>query len=93
MLQLLLMSPIKALATALTPVADYFKVLFKVSLLQLFCCVKAGSKNVTEIIELTRLRQANVSKHLKILTQIGLVICQALGTSIYYETTDSIVFV
>ena len=77
---------------ALAPVADYFKVLSEVSRLQVLCCLKAGAKNVTEIIEETGLGQANVSKHLKILAQAGIVTRQPRGVSVYYEITDPLIF-
>ncbi|OKH14077.1 transcriptional regulator [Fischerella major NIES-592] len=77
---------------ALAPVADYFKVLSEVSRLQVLCCLKAGAKNVTEIIEETGLGQANVSKHLKILAQAGIVRRQPRGVSVYYEITDPLIF-
>jgi len=35
--------------------------------------LKTGGKNVTQVIAETGLGQANVSKHLKILTQAGIV--------------------
>ncbi len=55
-------------------------------------CLKSGGKNVTEIIEATGLGQANVSKHLKVLTQAGIVTRTPQGTSVFYEITDPIVF-
>jgi DNA-binding transcriptional ArsR family regulator len=77
---------------ALGSVAEYFKVLSEVSRLEVLCCLKPGSKNVTEIMEATGLGQANVSKHLKVLTQAGIVSRTPEGTSVYYEIVDPIVF-
>lgn len=77
---------------ALEQVSDYFKVLSETSRLQVLCCLKSGSKNVTEIMTATELGQANVSKHLKILTQAGIVSRQPLGVSVYYEITDPNIF-
>lgn len=77
---------------ALGPIADYFKVLSETSRLQVLCSLKSGSKNVTEIIEATGLGQANVSKHLKILAQAGIVQRQPQGNSIYYEIVDPLIF-
>lgn len=79
-------------ASALTPVAEYFKVLSETSRLQVLCALKSGSKNVTEIIEVTGLGQANVSKHLKILLQAGMVTRQPQGVSAYYQITDPMIF-
>ena len=78
--------------TALAPIADYFKVLSEVSRLQVLCCLKSGSKNVTEIIEATGLGQANVSRHLKILTQSGIIPRQPQGVSVFYHIVDPFIF-
>jgi len=77
---------------ALAQVADYFKVLSEVSRLQVLCCLKSGSKNVSEIMTATGLGQANVSKHLKILTQAGILSRKPSGVSVYYEIADPIIF-
>jgi DNA-binding transcriptional ArsR family regulator len=77
---------------ALGQIANYFKVLSEISRLQVLCSLKSGSKNVSEIIETTRLGQANVSKHLKILTQAGIVKRQPQGVSVYYEIVDPLIF-
>lgn len=77
---------------ALTPVAEFFKVLSEVSRLQVLCCLKSGAKNVTEIIAATGLGQANVSKQLKMLTQAGMVVRRPKGISVFYEISDPIVF-
>ncbi|GET43490.1 ArsR/SmtB family transcription factor [Microseira wollei] len=83
---------LKVSPQALLAVAEYFKVLSEVSRLQVLCCLKSGGKNVTEIIEATGLGQANVSKHLKVLAQAGIVTRTPQGTSAFYEITDPIVF-
>jgi DNA-binding transcriptional ArsR family regulator len=77
---------------ALGQIADYFKVLSEISRLQVLCSLKSGRKNVTEIIKETGMRQANVSKHMKILTQAGLVRRQPEGISVYYEIADPLIF-
>ncbi|TAF04273.1 MAG: transcriptional regulator [Nostocales cyanobacterium] len=77
---------------ALSLVADYFKVLSELSRLQVLCCLKTGAKNVTQIIAETGLGQANVSKHLKILTQAGIVKRTPEGVSVIYEIADPILF-
>ena len=76
----------------LAPVADYFKILSEVSRLQVLCCLKSGAKNVTEIIEMTGLGQANVSKHLKAIAQMGMVSRTQIGVSVYYEISDPLIF-
>lgn len=78
--------------TALGLMAEFFKVLSEVSRLQIVCCLKLGSRNVTEIIEETGLGQANVSKHLKILAQAGIVNRQQQGVCVYYQISNPFVF-
>jgi DNA-binding transcriptional ArsR family regulator len=73
-------------------VADFFKVLSESSRLQIVCTLKAGRKNVSEIIDATSLGQANVSKHLKILAQAGIVSRQQEGVCVYYQIANSFVF-
>jgi DNA-binding transcriptional ArsR family regulator len=77
---------------ALAQLADYFKVLSEANRLEILCCLKSGSKNVTEIITETGLGQANVSKHLKIVAQAGIVARHPVGVSIYYEIADPLIF-
>ncbi len=77
---------------ALKLMADFFKVLSEISRLQIICSLKHGSKNVTEIIEATGLGQANVSKHLKVLTQAGIVTRQQQGVSAYYQIANPVIF-
>jgi DNA-binding transcriptional ArsR family regulator len=79
-------------ASALAQIADYFKVLSELSRLQVLCAIKSGPKNVSEIMEVTGLGQANVSKHLKILAQAGIVTRQPQGVSVYYDMADPLIF-
>lgn len=78
--------------SALAQVADYFKVLSELSRLQVLCSLKSGSKNVTEIMAETGLGQANVSKHLKILAQAGIVSRTPQGVSVYYAIAEPFIF-
>ncbi|WP_330203896.1 metalloregulator ArsR/SmtB family transcription factor [Cyanobacterium sp. Dongsha4] len=77
---------------ALDLVADFFKVLSESSRLNIVCCLRTGSKNVTEIIDKTGLGQANVSKHLKILAQAGIVARTQKGINVYYQISNPFVF-
>jgi DNA-binding transcriptional ArsR family regulator len=87
-----LLPPMTLPPSALAQVADYFKVLSELSRLQVLCSLKSGSKNVTEIMEETGLGQANVSKHLKILAQAGIVSRTPQGVSVYYEIAEPFIF-
>ncbi|MBD2679430.1 MULTISPECIES: helix-turn-helix transcriptional regulator [Nostoc] len=84
--------PPKADPVVLVAVADYFKVLSEASRLQILTCLKSGAMNVMEIAEATALGQANLSKHLKVLTQAGILSRQPKGTSAYYEIVDPMIF-
>ncbi|NCJ05951.1 metalloregulator ArsR/SmtB family transcription factor [Synechococcales cyanobacterium C] len=73
-------------------VAEYFKVLSEVSRLQILSCLRPGPMNVMELTKATGLGQANLSKHLKVLTQAGMLARQPSGVSAYYEIVDPLVF-
>ena len=77
---------------ALGLMADFFKVLSETSRLQIVCSLKSESKNVTEIIEMTGLGQANVSKHLKMLSQAGIVSRRQEGVCVYYQISNPFIF-
>lgn len=88
-----ILKPMQETSTAaIAKVSDYFKVLSEVSRLLVLCTLKSGTKNVSEIVESTGLGQANVSKHLKILTQAGFIERTPKGVSVYYQITDPVVF-
>ncbi len=76
----------------LVPVADYFKLLSETSRLQILSCLRAGAMNVSEIGEATGLGQANLSKHLKMLTEADILSRQPQGVSVYYEIKDPMIF-
>ncbi len=73
-------------------VADYFKLLSEASRLQILSSLRSGPRTVMELTEVTGLGQANVSKHLKMLTQAGILSRTARGVSAYYEIIDPLVF-
>jgi len=74
-------------------VADYFKVLSETSRLTILDALReSGPMNVTEIAAATGLGQANLSKHLKVLTQAGLLSRNPAGVSVYYEIIDPVIF-
>ena len=72
--------------------AARFRALGEVSRLKLIFAVGNGGKNVTELIAATGLSQANVSKHLKILTDSGIFARRKQGIYVFYSATDSSVF-
>ncbi|AFY91886.1 ArsR/SmtB family transcription factor [Chamaesiphon minutus] len=78
--------------TTLAFVADYFKVFSESSRLHIVHCLQSGPMNVMELTAATGLGQANLSKHLKVLTHAGILSRQTKGTSAYYEIIDPSVF-
>ena len=76
----------------LAPVADYFKMLSETSRLQILSCLRSGAMNVSEIGQATGLGQANLSKHLKMLTEAGILSRQPQGVTVYYEIQDPTIF-
>lgn len=77
---------------AITLMADFFKVLSEPSRLQILCALKSGSKNVSQIINETGLGQANVSKHLKVLTQASIIARNQQGINVFYQISNPFIF-
>jgi len=77
---------------AIELMAAKFRALEEVSRLKLIYAAGNGEKNVTELIAATGLSQANVSKHLKILTDSGILTRRKQGIYVFYSTTNSSVF-
>ena len=73
-------------------IAEYFKVLSEESRLKILNSLCNGQKNVSEIVKYTGLEQANVSRHLKILTQAKILERSTEGVSVYYEIKNKKLF-
>lgn len=73
---------------ALRDVASYFNALSVPMRLKIVNALRGGERNVTELTALTECTQANVSKHLAVLAQNGLVARTQRGTSAYYRIAD-----
>ena len=73
---------------ALEQVAEYFRALAVPARLKLLNALRVGERSVGELTALTECSQANVSKHLALLTQAGFVLRTARGTSTYYRIAD-----
>jgi len=80
--------------TALTPallehVAERFRVLGDASRLRIVnLLMEAGELNVGEIVERLGMSQANVSKHLRLLTEAHVLQRRPQGTAAYYAVAD-----
>jgi DNA-binding transcriptional ArsR family regulator len=76
--------------TSLTLIARRLKALADPSRLTILHTLCDGEKNVTELVAKTGLTQANVSKHLRILREEGLVRTRREQRMIYYRIVGSI---
>ena len=73
-------------------VAERFKGLAEPARLQLLDTLREGELTVGELVEETGLGQANVSKHLQVLTRLGFVVRRKEGLFVYYALADDEVF-
>jgi DNA-binding transcriptional ArsR family regulator len=72
--------------------AARFRALGEISRLKLIFAAGNGEKNVTQLIAVTGLSQANASKHLKILTDTGILTRRKRGIYVLYSASDRSVF-
>ena len=73
-------------------VAERFKALGEPARLQLLQALRGGERSVNELVELTGLGQANVSKHLQQLVSCGYLSRRKEGTFVYYAIASEDVF-
>ncbi|NJL35798.1 MAG: helix-turn-helix transcriptional regulator [Leptolyngbyaceae cyanobacterium RM2_2_4] len=73
-------------------VAEYFGVLSEPMRLKLLNSLRDGEKCVQDLVEATATSQANVSKHLKVMLQAGILSRRSVGTSAYYSVEDDLIF-
>ena len=77
---------------ALQEVAAYFQVLSEPTRLQILNLLRRQERNVGELASLCGFSAANVSRHLSLLQQRGLVQRESRGTSVYYCIADPSVY-
>jgi len=77
---------------ALELIAARFRVLAEPMRLALLNQLRSGEKTVSELIEHTGAGQANVSKHLGILAEAGMVGRRKAGLNAYYYIADESLF-
>lgn len=73
-------------------VAEYFSILSEPMRLRLLNLLRDDEKCVQELVEATQTSQANVSKHLKVMLQAGILSRRTEGTSAYYKVEDELIF-
>lgn len=70
-------------------VAERFRVLSDTTRLSIISTlIDNGELNVGQIVDALGASQANISKHLKVLSDAGIVARRAEGTAAYYTATD-----
>jgi DNA-binding transcriptional ArsR family regulator len=77
---------------ALEQVAAYFQALSEPTRLQILNLLRSGEHNVGELAQLTGYTSANVSRHLGLLVQHGLLERESRGTAVYYRIADASVY-
>lgn len=76
----------------LQQVAEYFDVLAEPMRLRILNLLRNEEKCVQELVDATATSQANVSKHLKVMLQAGILTRRTEGTSAYYSVADDLTF-
>lgn len=77
---------------AISLVAARFKVMSEPIRLQILQTLQSGRIAVTEVARAVATTQPNVSRHLKILQDAGLVTRKQQGNTVYYSIADDSVF-
>ena len=77
---------------ALAQVAAYFQALSEPTRLQILNFLRQGERNVGELAQLCGSSSANMSRHVALLTQHGLVRRESRGNSAYYSIADESVY-
>ncbi len=77
---------------ALEQVAAYFQALSEPTRLRILNLLREGERNVGDLAQACGYTAANVSRHLAMLMQHGLVARESRGTSVYYRIADESVY-
>lgn len=86
------LSPADLSDHALELIATRFKALSELSRLKLIIALKAGERNVSELVEATELTQANASRHLQMLVEAGILARRKEGLAVIYRIADEGIF-
>ncbi|MEW6706427.1 MAG: metalloregulator ArsR/SmtB family transcription factor [Pseudomonadota bacterium] len=77
---------------ALHQVAAYFQALSEPTRLQILNLLRGSERNVGELAQATGYTSANISRHLALLMQHGLVERESRGNAVYYRIADASVY-
>lgn len=72
--------------------AGLFSTLSDPARLRILHCLRGGPLSVGQVHRACRLKQANTSKHLRILREAGLVSPQREGTTVRYSISEPLIF-
>jgi len=72
--------------------SEYFSVLGEPTRLRILNLLRDGEKCVQDLVEETESSQANVSKHLKVMVQAGILSRRSEGNQAYYKVEDELIF-
>lgn len=75
---------------ALEMIAARFRCLGEPIRLKILRALEEGEANVGQLVRLLHASQANVSKHLKVLVESGILARRARGTSAFYSIADPV---
>lgn len=77
---------------ALERVAETFKLFSDATRLAILQALRDGPKPVNELVEELGTTQANISKHLRMLREGGLLTSEKKGIHVHYSIDDEIIF-
>jgi DNA-binding transcriptional ArsR family regulator len=77
---------------AINRVALYFRALSDPTRLRILNALRSGERSVGELAEIAECSQANVSKHLRVLSDAGIISRTARGTSILIGIADPAIY-
>ena len=77
---------------AMQQVAGYFQALSEPTRLHILNLLRDGERNVGDLAQQCGFTAANISRHLALLSQHGLVTREGRGTSVYYRIADESVY-
>lgn len=76
----------------LNRMATLFATLSDPARLRILDALRVGPRSVGDIHRTCRLKQANTSKHLRVLREAGLVSPQRAGTTVRYAISEPLIF-
>ena len=73
-------------------IAQRFRAMGEPMRLRILMALRGGERSVTELVEQQETSQANISKHLQVLTACGLLKRRKQGLNVLYAITDPGIF-